>query len=125
MNPDNPASVDTALRYWGCTLQAGAIVSGAFAVSSPKPGVESLERIKYLLAPMPISSLPHPSLTNLQVSDMVLVNQCSEHARELLSMRQFDVTSSMPSVKFDPGQKSVTLLMPGFQKSDVKLYQVS
>lgn len=118
-------SVDSALRYWGCTLQAGAVVSGAFAMSSLKPGVDSLERIKDLLAPLPVSSLTLPAFMNPQISNMAIVNKCSEHARKLLSSPEIDVMKLLPSVKFDQAQKSVTLLMPGFQKSDIKLYQVS
>ncbi|KAI4339431.1 hypothetical protein MLD38_024378 [Melastoma candidum] len=94
MDPCNPASVDSALRYWGCTLQAGAVVSGAFAISSLQPGVDFSESIKDLFAPLPISSLTLPSFANPQLS-----------------------------VKFDPVEKSVSLLMPGFRKSDIKLYQ--
>uniref|UniRef100_F6HSS4 Uncharacterized protein n=2 Tax=Vitis TaxID=3603 RepID=F6HSS4_VITVI len=29
----------------------------------------------------------------------------------------------MEPVKFDPSKKSVSLLMPGFDKSEIKLYQ--
>jgi hypothetical protein len=34
MDPDIPTSVNSALRYWGCTLQAGVQVSGATGICS-------------------------------------------------------------------------------------------
>ncbi|KAF2316158.1 hypothetical protein GH714_041497 [Hevea brasiliensis] len=35
MDPNNPTSVNSATRYWGCAIQAGAQVSGAFGIAPP------------------------------------------------------------------------------------------
>jgi hypothetical protein len=44
MHRDSPVSVNSALRYWDCTIQAGAQVSGAFGIASSHLNVESMEK---------------------------------------------------------------------------------
>lgn len=121
VDPQNPASVDSALRYWGSTIQAGALVSGAFGIASPNPTGESMEKIKETFAPMPSTFIPHLSFASPADWDAIMSNSSSKTAREILSLPASSI--SMPSVKFDPVKKLVTLLLPGFDKSEIKLYQ--
>ena len=53
MDPNSPTSVNSALRYWGCTIQAGAPVSGAFGIGSPHLSAESMEEVKNNFSPLP------------------------------------------------------------------------
>ncbi|CAO2040969.1 unnamed protein product [Urochloa humidicola] len=79
MDPRRSISVSSALRYWGCTTQAGGQIYWSRALS--------------LL---------------------------SQNTKEQLKNTS---TQVYPSVSFDSVQKSVTLFMPGFDKSEIKLYQ--
>ncbi|XP_030450050.2 uncharacterized protein At1g26090, chloroplastic [Syzygium oleosum] len=121
VDPQNPASVDSALRYWGSTIQAGALVSGAFGIAHPNEAGELTKRIKETFAPMQSTFIPHLSFTSPADWDAIMSNSSSNKARELLSLPASSI--SMPSVKFDPTKKSVTLLLPGYDKSEIKLYQ--
>lgn len=121
VDPQSPASVDSALRYWGSTIQAGALVSGAFGVASPNEAGESTERIQETFVPMPSAFIPHLSFASPADWDAIMSNPSSNKAQELLSLPASSIL--MPSVKFDLVKKSVTLLLPGFDKSEIKLYQ--
>lgn len=123
MDPANRASVESALRYWGRTLQAGAKVSGAFA-SASHMDTELLNRAKNKFLPLPFASVPEISVdSDLNWNDIML-DPLAEEARNTLSSSSGHNKSNMPSVNFDMVQKTVSLLMPGFDKSEIKLYQV-
>lgn len=122
MDPANPISLNAALRYWGCAIQAGAQLSGAFGLKSPNSPMALDEILKINFSPLPSSFIPHLELKSRLNWDEVMVNDHSKDARDLLSVTEEDNTLS--SVKFDPSNKSVTLFMPGFDKSEIKLYQV-
>lgn len=122
MNPDN-TSVNCALRYWGCAIQAGALVSGAFAVASPELSRESAEKFKSLFSPIPFGLIPHLSTSYPKDWNATVLNTISEDARDILSHSASHSSSTMSPVKFDLAKKSVTLFMPGFDKSEIKLYQ--
>lgn len=124
IDPDNPASVATALRYWGCSIQAGAQVSGAFAIASRHVNTESEERLKTTFSPLPFAFIPHLPFGSPLDWNAIILNTVNENARNLLSLPASGSSSITPSVKFDSARKSVTLFMPGFDKSEVKLYQV-
>lgn len=119
MNQDSQLSVMSALRYWGCAIQAGAQVSGAFAFASPN--LELADRAK-IFSPLPFASIPHLSMSAHPDWNEVLLNAQSQDARRLLNLTSKQ-TSILPPVSFDPGNKSITLLMPGFDKSEIKLFQ--
>ena len=124
VDPNNPASVSSALRYWGCAIQAGAQVSGAFGTASPHSQVESVEIVKKNLSPLPFALCPHlPMGGSLPDWNAIISSNPSEGARDLLSAPASS-SNIMEPVKFDSSKKSVTLLMPGFDKSEIKLYQV-
>jgi hypothetical protein len=53
-----------------------------------------------------------------------MLNTVGHDARTLFSLPASHSNSMAPPVKFDAAEKSVTLFMPGFDKSEIKLYQV-
>ncbi|XP_062157675.1 uncharacterized protein At1g26090, chloroplastic-like [Alnus glutinosa] len=122
MHPDSPISVNSALRYWGCTIQAGAQVSGAFGIASPHLNVESMETVKKTFLPVPFAFIPQFQVSFPLDWNQILLNTVIEDAKNLLSVLASH-SSNTSSVKFDSAKKSVTLLMPGFDKSEIKLYQ--
>ena len=124
MDPNIPTSVNAALRYWGCTLQAGAQVSGAIGISSPRFNEESLEGVKKNFLPLPFAFIPHLSIGYPPEWNSVMLNTVGHDARTLFSLPASHSNSMAPPVKFDAAEKSVTLFMPGFDKSEIKLYQV-
>lgn len=123
MNPNNRTSVNSALRYWGCTIQAGAQVAGAICTASPHLDEESAERVRKNFSPLPLSFLPHLPTDSSLDWNTIMLNPAGKEARDLLSLQAKRSSSLMSSVKFDAAKKSVTLLMPGFDKSEIKLYQ--
>lgn len=124
MDPNNPTSINSALRYWGCTIQAGAQVSGAFGITSQQENLESFERAKKEFSPLPSASISRLSMNNSIDWSRVLLDTGNEDARHLLNSLSSQ-GGDMPSpVRFDKKGKLVTLFMPGFDKSEIKLYQV-
>ncbi|XP_061990885.1 uncharacterized protein At1g26090, chloroplastic isoform X2 [Rosa rugosa] len=124
LDPDNPVSISSALRYWGCTIQAGGQISGAFAIASPKLNTESEEELKTIFSPLPFAFIPHISLGSPPLDWVAIMqNTVGENARSLLSTTASGSSSLMSSVSFDAARKSIILFMPGFDKSEIKLYQ--
>ncbi|KAM4097374.1 hypothetical protein ACJW30_08G176700 [Castanea mollissima] len=83
-------------------------VSGAFGIAPPHLDEESVERAKQNFFPLPFAFIPQ-----VQVGFRLNWNEsCSTHH-----------SSNISSVKSDPANKSMTLFMPGFDKSEIKLYQ--
>lgn len=123
MHPNNPMSVNSALRYWGCTIQAGAQVSGAFGIDSPNLNEELVEQVKRAFSPLPFAFTPQFEVDSPLDWKEIMLNSVSKDAKNLLSLPPSHL-SNMSSVKFDSAKKSVTLLMPGFDKTEIKLYQV-
>ncbi|XP_063941095.1 uncharacterized protein At1g26090, chloroplastic isoform X2 [Daucus carota subsp. sativus] len=121
MDPNNPASLNSALRYWGCAIQAGAQVSGALSSVSPSYCVESVESIKKTFSPLPFAYAPNLSVNVPLDWNEIIHGHLSEDLRSLLTASGSSCVT--PSIKFDPTNKTVTLLMPGFDKSEIKLYQ--
>lgn len=123
MDPNSPASLNSALRYWGCTIQAGAQVSGAVSTVSPSSCVESAETIRKTFSTLPFSFAPHLSVNVPQDWNEIILGPSSKDLRGLLTKAASGNSFITPSIKFDPTNKTVTLLMPGFDKSEIKLYQ--
>ncbi|KAI4313980.1 hypothetical protein L6164_026923 [Bauhinia variegata] len=123
MNPKSPTSINSALRYWGCTIQAGAQVSGALGISSPQQNEESLERVKKEFSPLPSAFIPSLPMDGPIDWNRILLDTVNKDARLHLTSLASRSASKIPSVKFDTKRKSVTLFMPGFDKSEIKLYQ--
>lgn len=122
MDLNNPISLNSALRYWGCAVQAGALISGAFGVTHLSCGEEHLETAKKTFSPLPFASYPSISFKSpLNWED--IMNDGHNDARDLLSASKSGSTGYVESVTFDSANKSITLLMPGFDKSEIKLYQ--
>lgn len=124
MDPCNPASVDSAVRYWGRTIQSGGLISGAFGISSPNLNEDSIKKVKEKLSPMPFASIPHLPFSSPLDWNSVMLDSASRQAQELLSLPTSSHSNLMSPVKFNSTKKLVTLLMPGFDKSEIKLYQV-
>ncbi|KAL2519149.1 Uncharacterized protein Adt_15396 [Abeliophyllum distichum] len=120
MDPNNPLSLNSAMRYWGCTIQAGAQISGAFGIASPN-GSEALAELGRSFSPLPCAFIPYLKVGTELNWNEVMVSIQSKDARDLLSVSTSK--SFLSAVKFDPSNKSVTLFMPGFDKSEIKLYQ--
>ncbi|XVF42989.1 hypothetical protein PTKIN_Ptkin02bG0004100 [Pterospermum kingtungense] len=123
MNPNIPTSLNSALRYWGCAIQAGTQVSGAFAIASPHLDVESMENMKKDFSPLPFAFIPNLTMGTSQDWNAIVLNKTSEGARNLLTLPADQKYRMVSSITFDAARKSVTLLMPGFDKSEIKLYQ--
>lgn len=124
MDPNNPTSVNTALRYWGCTIQSGGLVSGAFGTASQQPNVKLLERLKNDFSPLPSALISSISMNSPIAWNRILLDTVNADARNLLSSFASQHSNVVPSVKFDTKRKLVNLFMPGFDKSEIKLYQV-
>lgn len=117
---NSPVSMASALRYWGCIIQAGAQVSGAFALATLNSSGEVGATIEDF-SPLPSAYVPHISVGAHLDWDKIMQDSHSESARNLLTVTAHK--ASIPPVIFDPTNKIITLLMPGFDKSEIKLYQ--
>uniref|UniRef100_A0A7N0ZTM8 Uncharacterized protein n=2 Tax=Kalanchoe fedtschenkoi TaxID=63787 RepID=A0A7N0ZTM8_KALFE len=123
MNVECPASVNTALRFWGCTIQAGGQVFGSISFANPRIHLEQVETAKRVFAPLPLELMPHVSFGSYPDWSTIVPNSLSDKLKHLLSNTKNDSSKVIPPVKFDANKKSVTLFMPGFDKSEIKLYQ--
>ncbi|KAL6011037.1 hypothetical protein ACLOJK_001481 [Asimina triloba] len=118
MDPTNAASITSALRYWGCAIQAGVQISGMFAFAA-ESCMQTVEAAEKKIAPLPFAVLPYLS-TDSSIDWDAVMKVLGEGAQKLLSTT---TNSCQSSVQFDYLQKSVTLFMPGFDKSEIKLFQ--
>ncbi|KAL9263943.1 hypothetical protein AKJ16_DCAP08168 [Drosera capensis] len=123
MDPRSEFNQRAALRYWGCTIQAGAQVSGAFGSTPMLPSVEDVESAKKTFSPLPFALIPSLSMDSPQDWDAVMQNSFAEDTRRVLDLAEGQTSSVPSSVKYDLPKKTVTLFMPGFDKSEIKLYQ--
>ncbi|KAI7729539.1 hypothetical protein M8C21_012708 [Ambrosia artemisiifolia] len=123
MNLNDPMSLNSALRYWGCAVQAGALVSGAFGIAHSGSDQGQLETAKITFSPLPFAPFTSISFSSPLHWGDIMRNGQFKDAQDLLSASNSGSSAHMQSVKFDPVNKSVTLFMPGFDKSEIKLYQ--
>ena len=124
MDLNNQISVNSAFRYWGCAIQAGACVSGALGIVSPNLDVESIERVKETFSPLPYAFIPQLSIDSTLDWKTIISNDVNKGARNLLSMPATGSSRLISPVEFNAAKRTVTLLLPGFDKSEIKLYQV-
>ncbi|KVH96309.1 Anion-transporting ATPase-like domain-containing protein [Cynara cardunculus var. scolymus] len=82
---NNPISLNSALRYWGCAVQAGALISGAFGVTHLSCSEEHLETAKRTFSPLPFASYPPISFKTPLNWEDIMHNGHSNDARDLLS----------------------------------------
>lgn len=120
-NPNNTLAVDTALRYWGCATQAGLYVAGTFyPFSSPnESSANSSSEEKF--APLSVAGVPFISFDSPNWDEAL--GKLSQSAKGLMDGASQAKPLPHPVV-FDQGARTVTLFLPGFNKSDVKLSQV-
>ncbi|XP_068638711.1 uncharacterized protein At1g26090, chloroplastic [Aristolochia californica] len=111
-------SVNSSLRYWGCVIQAGAQVSGAFGFRPQSCAVPE-EAAKEMFSPLPFAVVPYLP-TECSIDWEATLNVLNRDAQDLLCGGNGSIQSS---IKFDHANKTVTLFMPGFDKTDIKLYQ--
>ncbi|KAK9750543.1 hypothetical protein RND81_02G204000 [Saponaria officinalis] len=122
-DPCNPVSVNTAMRYWGCTIQAGANVSGVFGITSHQHSAEIVGDLERSFSPLPfamIPTIPHHSTFDW---NKIISNTQSEGAISLLHLSKVKPKNVVSAVTFDPAKRCIVLFMPGFDKSEIKLYQ--
>ncbi|KAL3680330.1 hypothetical protein R1sor_023286 [Riccia sorocarpa] len=113
----NQLASDSALRYWGCAVQAGVSVSGAFYTATPdNPDLDDAVRENY--GPLPIGEVPLLSFRSAPDWERVLSD--FEAGDILDGMQPFPTP---PGVAFDKAARTVTLFLPGFAKSEIKLSQ--
>ncbi|KAH1265448.1 chloroplastic protein [Glycine max] len=117
MDPNNPTSINSALRYWGCTIQAGAQVSGAFGITSQQENLESFERAKKEFSPLPSAFVSRLSMNNPIDWSILLQDTSNEDARHLLNSVSSQGGDMPSAVRFDIKRKSATLFMPDNEKS--------
>ncbi|XP_078439254.1 P-loop containing nucleoside triphosphate hydrolases superfamily protein [Wolffia australiana] len=113
VDPRSQLSISSGLRYWGCAIQAGARISGVFGFSS---GAKVPEQF----SPLAFAVLPY-SFGESTVEWDKMVSALSDEAKSILDWSQFG--SAQPLVRFDGSKRTVTLFMPGFDKSQIKLFQ--
>ncbi|KAL9683297.1 hypothetical protein QQ045_015117 [Rhodiola kirilowii] len=123
MNVDCPVSVNTALRFWGCTIQAGGQVSGSLGFGASHSHQEHMETAERVFAPLPLALMPHLSF-GASPEWSTIVPTLSDKLQNLLSIVENKSSEILTPVKFDPIKKSITLFMPGFDKYEIKLYQL-
>ncbi|KAG6496418.1 hypothetical protein ZIOFF_044285 [Zingiber officinale] len=110
-------SVNAALRYWGCAIQAGTCIRGVLGFYPQSSGVT--ETIIQKFSPLPFGCLPYVS-TEESVDLSALISSLN---KDLKALFESSCSNLQSPVTFDSSQKSVTLFMPGFDKSEIKLYQ--
>lgn len=121
-NPTNSISVDTAVRYWGCATQAGIHVAGAFYPFLSPDGTPPDADFGKKFVPLSVASLPYVSFASPPNWDEA-VGMLSKEAKGIMSGTS--QAGSIPApVTFNQAVRTVTLFLPGFQKSDIKLSQV-
>ncbi|KAJ6814172.1 uncharacterized protein M6B38_140245 [Iris pallida] len=117
MDTSRSASVMSALRYWGCAIQAGTQICGAFGFSSQSSLPK--EKIAEKVSPLPFALVPYFP-RDVHVDWDNILDSVGNDAKHLLGSASHDLQAT---VKFNLKQKSLTLFMPGFDKSEIKLYQ--
>ncbi|XP_057872614.1 uncharacterized protein At1g26090, chloroplastic [Cryptomeria japonica] len=121
MDPSNCMSVKAALRYWGCAIQAGAHVAGAFYPASALNEASNKASIEEKFCPLATAGVPLLSMDSAINWDIAM-NNMDEDAKKLLTINNISSRSISP-VTFDQNKKMLTLFMPGFDKSEIKLSQ--
>jgi HSP20 family molecular chaperone IbpA len=120
-NPCSQIAVDTALRYWGCAAQAGVYVAGALYPKLATDTAPLASAIEEGFSPLRISGIPFLSFESPPDWDEV-IRRMSQQTKDVLDGRS-QAKPIPPPVTFDQSARTVTLFLPGFNKSDVKLSQ--
>ncbi|RVW75175.1 Uncharacterized protein, chloroplastic [Vitis vinifera] len=116
----------------GMDILERALERGSYAFGEPcefgcylvvDPNNPASEIVKNF-SPLPFALCPHVPLGSLPDWNAIISSNPSEDALDLLSAPSSNSSNNvMELVKFDPSKKSVSLLMSGFNKSEIKLYQ--
>ncbi|KAL2612740.1 hypothetical protein R1flu_024432 [Riccia fluitans] len=114
----NQLASDSALRYWGCAVQAGVVVSGAFYTATPENSDLLSDAVRESYGPLALGEVPPLSFTTSPDWKKVLTEF---EAGDMLNGKQ--LPAAPPGVVFDKAARTVTLFLPGFAKSEIKLSQ--
>nr|CAD1838258.1 unnamed protein product [Ananas comosus var. bracteatus] len=117
MDPKRSITITSALRYWGCAIQAGTQISGALGFAPQSSSIS--QEVAGKFTPLSVGTLPY-LLIDSSLDWDAAISSLSQDTEDLLTITH---KCSHPSVTFDTSQKSVKLFMPGFDKSEIKLYQ--
>ncbi|XP_020089544.1 uncharacterized protein At1g26090, chloroplastic isoform X1 [Ananas comosus] len=117
MDPKRSITITSALRYWGCAIQAGTQISGALGFAPQSSSIS--QEVAGKFTPLSVGTLPY-LLIDSSLDWDAAISSLSQDTEDLLTTTH---KCSHPSVTFDTSQKSVKLFMPGFDKSEIKLYQ--
>ncbi|OAY65365.1 Uncharacterized protein, chloroplastic [Ananas comosus] len=117
MDPKRSITITSALRYWGCAIQAGTQISGALGFAPQSSSIS--QEVAGKFTPLSVGTLPY-LLIDSSLDWDAAISSLSQETEDLLTTTH---KCSHPSVTFDTSQKSVKLFMPGFDKSEIKLYQ--
>ncbi|KAJ7547937.1 hypothetical protein O6H91_08G110500 [Diphasiastrum complanatum] len=112
-------STDAALRYWGCAMQAGVHVTGLLHLDS-SDGTSMAIKEKFI--PLPVARIPYLSFGSAIHWDKVL-GKINDPAKEILQGK-LPSQKIPPPVAFDQAAQTMSLFLPGFDKSEIKLSQL-
>ncbi|KAH9289380.1 hypothetical protein KI387_033497, partial [Taxus chinensis] len=118
---NGPQLVKIALRYRGCVIQADTNVSGAFYLASSSNGASNKGPIEENFLPLTIVGVPFLSMDSIINWD-ININCLNEDARKFITLKSGNSRSISP-VTFDQTKKTLTLFLPRFDKSDIRLSQ--
>ncbi|CAI5976879.1 unnamed protein product [Closterium sp. NIES-65] len=114
------SSVDTCRRIWGCAVQAGVSPSGVFLLPSEVASGEGGLAEKF--SPLPVGQLPVVT-EEAPAAVAAAAGQMSDGA--VTVMNGEGAGKAPPAVDVDVAACTVRLFLPGFDKQEVKLQQVS
>ncbi|CAI5970629.1 unnamed protein product [Closterium sp. NIES-64] len=114
------SSVDTCRRIWGCAVQAGVSPSGVFLLPSEVASGEGGLAEKF--SPLPVGQLPVVT-EEAPAAVAAAAGQMSDGA--VAVMNGEGAGKAPPAVDVDVAACTVRLFLPGFDKQEVKLQQVS
>lgn len=122
---DQSSAIAAARRIWGCTTQAGACVSGVLMHPGEAPsGQASLTRAADAFPDLPAVLLPALKSGNpggsLDSAAEVLLSDSATNA----VLNGKGVPAPRQPVVIDVAMSTVSIFLPGFEKSEVKLQQV-
>ncbi|CAM6107341.1 unnamed protein product [Calypogeia fissa] len=119
-NPRNKLAHECALRYWGCAMQAGVHVTGAVHMA-PRGDFEALaDSIQEDYSPLTLAEIPHFSFGE-SPNWKELLSNLHPHFGQILQDKA--MSPIPPPVAIDKSSNTITLFLPGFPKSEVKLSQ--
>ncbi|XP_002967033.2 uncharacterized protein At1g26090, chloroplastic [Selaginella moellendorffii] len=116
-DPRSKLTEKTALRYWGCAVQAGVHVAGVVHHQNSRA-----QTWKEGFSSLPVASIPELTFGESPPSWEQILSSLDKQTCEVL--RGDGSSVSTPPVSLDHSSGTVTCFLPGFDKADVKLSQL-